>query len=75
MSREGLRIAARDRARRLEAALGPGVTVLMGCPLVVLGGAPPTMVDAAPAPAANASLAAAPAACGTDGALLRPPVR
>jgi hypothetical protein len=36
MSREGVSIAARDRARRLQAALGEGATVLLGCTLVVL---------------------------------------
>ena len=40
MSREGVSIAARDRARRLQAALGEGAMVLMGCTRVVLHEAP-----------------------------------
>jgi hypothetical protein len=36
VSREGVMIAARDRARRLQAALGEGAAALMGCTLVVL---------------------------------------
>jgi hypothetical protein len=63
MSREGVTIAARDRARRLRAALGEGATVLMGCTLVVLNEAPRRTV--ASAPAAPAGAAANDAAGGT----------
>lgn len=48
MSREGVSIAARDRARRLQAALGEGATVLMGCTLIVLHEAPRRTVASAP---------------------------
>ena len=57
-------VAARDRARRAQAALGDGVAVLMGCTLVVLGEAPRAVIES-PAPAANSPLtgpAAVPAA-------------
>ena len=65
MSREGATIAARDRARRLQAALGEGATVLLGCPLVVLHASPPRAVAALTAPAANED---APAWTGDAGA-------
>jgi len=55
MSREGVSIAARDRARRLQAALGDGATVLMGCTLVVLHEAPRRAVVSGPAAAASAA--------------------
>jgi hypothetical protein len=59
MSREGAMLAARDRARRLQASLGDGATpVLMGCTLVVLLEAPRATLAPAPAAAANAPLAA-----------------
>jgi len=58
MSREGAMIAARDRARRLNAALGQGATVLMGCALVVLDD-PPRQAAAAPAAASPANDATA----------------
>jgi hypothetical protein len=50
MSREGVAIAARDRARRLQAALGEGATVLLGCTLVVLQEPPRQALAAAPQP-------------------------
>jgi len=53
MSREGVMIAARDRARRLQEALGGGATVLLGCSLVVLHEAPRRTVSATAAAAAN----------------------
>ncbi len=59
MSREGLRIAALDRARRAQALLGDGVVVLMGVPLVVLHGAPQRQGSPPPQPAANADVAPA----------------
>ena len=55
MSREGVSIAARDRARRLQAALGEGATVLMGCTLVVLHEAPRRPPATGPASTANAA--------------------
>ena len=59
MSREGVMLAARDRARRLQASLGDGATsALMGCTLIVLLDAPRTTLSQAPATAANAPLAA-----------------
>lgn len=61
MSREGARIAALDRARRLQAALGADAPVLMGCTLIVLHDAPRRAVTAV-APAANEPQAAAGAA-------------
>jgi hypothetical protein len=46
-------VAARDRARRLQALLGPQTPVLMGQSLVVLIEPPRETVAAAPADAAN----------------------
>ncbi len=54
MSREGVSIAARDRARRLQAALGDGATVLMGCTLVVLHEPPRRAAASVPATSAEA---------------------
>lgn len=63
MSREGVMLAARDRARRLQATLGEGAApALMGCTLVVLLETPRATVSVAPATAANAPLAAGVAA-------------
>jgi hypothetical protein len=60
-------LAARDRARRLQAALGEGAApALMGCTLVVLLEAPRVTLAAAAAPAANAPLAAPVAAGATQ---------
>lgn len=55
MSREGLRIAALDRARRQAAELGEGAVVLMGVPLVVLRDAPRRRSAPCTAEAANAA--------------------
>jgi hypothetical protein len=63
MSREGVSIAARDRARRLQAALGEGATVLMGYSLIVLNKSPRRAV--ASGPAAPGNVAANDAADGT----------
>jgi hypothetical protein len=65
VSREGAMIAARDRARRLQAALGRGAPVLLGCPLVVLHASPRCAVAAGTAAAANEDL---PAPAGDAGA-------
>jgi hypothetical protein len=46
-------IAARDRARRLQAALGEGAPMLMGCSLIVLHGAPQRTIATRAAAAAN----------------------
>lgn len=54
MSREGLRIAALDRARRQAADLGDGAVVLMGVPLVVLHEAQRRRATPLPGEAANA---------------------
>ena len=62
MSREGVAIAARDRARRLQAALGEGATVLMGCTLVVLHEPPQRTVATCPSANAAANDGAADAA-------------
>jgi hypothetical protein len=70
MSREGVMIAARDRARRLQAALGEGTTVLMGCPLVVLHDPPRRAMASGPAPAVND---AADGAAGGPGPAARAP--
>ncbi len=59
MSREGVAIAARDRARRLQAALGDGATVLLGCTLVVLEEPARRVVAAGPQPARAANDAVA----------------
>lgn len=55
MSREGVSIAARDRARRLQAALGDGATVLMGCTLIVLHQPPRRAAASVPAGAEAAA--------------------
>jgi hypothetical protein len=69
VSREGAMIAARDRARRQQAALGQGATVLLGCPLVVLHAPPRRAVAASTAAAANDDL---PAPAGDAGAASGP---
>jgi hypothetical protein len=69
VSREGAMIAARDRARRLQAALGEGVPVLLGCPLVVLHASPRRAVAASTAAAANEER---PAPVGDAGSASRP---
>ncbi|MBS0374384.1 MAG: hypothetical protein JSR73_07360 [Proteobacteria bacterium] len=67
MSREGLRIAALDRARRQAAELGDGAVVLMGVPLVVLREAPQRRAAPLPEEAANAEDAGAPRASALPG--------
>jgi hypothetical protein len=55
MSREGVMLAARERARRAQVALGEGAPVLMGYTLVALMATPRGVSPARPAAAANAS--------------------
>ena len=68
MSREGVSIAARDRARRLQALLGEGATVLMGCTLVVLHEAPRRTIASGPTGAAEPAANDGAAATGRLGA-------
>ena len=56
-------IAARDRARRVNAALGERTATLMGCRLAVLIAASELAVPADPAPAANSPLDGTTAGC------------
>jgi hypothetical protein len=51
MSREGVMLAARDRARRMQAALGERPPELLGCKLIVLMEAPRAAAIATPADA------------------------